>query len=101
METFISRCFFGHTFVKAPIISFFYDFQIEAWGEEPVAFLGDEEHWLCVCAVGAESPFAVILPHDCLTRPCLNLRRDIYSLIYRIENAEFVLRKYIPSIGSR
>ena len=31
--------------------------------------------------------------------PCLNLRREICSLIYRIENAEFVLRKYIPSIG--
>lgn len=40
-----------------------------------------------------------ILPNDYFTRPCLNLRRDIYSLIYRIENAEFVLRKYIPSIG--
>ena len=39
----------------------FYNFQIEAWGEEPVAFLGDEEHWLCVCAVGAELPPAVTL----------------------------------------
>ena len=41
------------------------------------------------------------LPNDCLTRPCLKLRRKIFSLIYRIENAKFVLRKYISSIGSR
>ena len=39
------------------------------------------------------------LPNDCLTRPCLKLRCEILSLIYRIENAEFVLRKNIPSIG--
>ena len=41
------------------------------------------------------------LPNDCLTRPCLKLRRDIFSPIYRIENARFVLQKYISSIGSR
>jgi hypothetical protein len=33
-----------------------------------------------------------ILPIDCLTHPCLKLRHNICSLIYRIENAEFVLR---------
>ena len=33
-----------------------------------------------------------ILPNNCLTRPCLNLRREICSLIYRIEIAKFVLR---------
>ena len=48
---------------------------------------------------GQYSNYLSILPIDCLTRPCLKLRREILSLIYRIENAEFVLRKYIPSIG--
>ena len=41
---------------------------------------------------GQYSNYLSILPNNCLTRPCLKLRRDIYSLIYRIENAEFVLR---------
>ena len=48
---------------------------------------------------GQYSNLLSILPNDCLTRPCLKLRCEILSLIYRIENAEFVLRKYIPSIG--
>ena len=48
---------------------------------------------------GQYSNLLSILPNDCLTRPCLNLRHNICSLIYRIENAEFVLRKYISSIG--
>ncbi|MBR4295411.1 MAG: hypothetical protein IKT56_01060 [Clostridia bacterium] len=41
---------------------------------------------------GQYSNYLSVLPNDCLTRPCLNLRREICSLIYRIENAEFVLR---------
>ena len=48
---------------------------------------------------GQYSNLLSTLPNDCLTRPCLKLRCEILSLIYRIENAEFVLRKYIPSIG--
>lgn len=50
---------------------------------------------------GQYSNLLSILPNDYFTRPCLNLRREIVSPIYRIENAEFVLRKYISSIGRR
>ena len=50
---------------------------------------------------GQYSNLLSTLPNDCLTHPRLKLRREICSLIYRIENAEFVLRQNIPSSSSQ
>ena len=50
---------------------------------------------------GQYSNLLSTLPVDCLTHPRLKLRHNICSLIYRIENAEFVLRQNIPSSSSQ